>query len=164
MDEQRAEKTRKQISSTCSPPSRNIPHLIASCSSHAQTERLSKDGWYSIDRDLDRWSCRRSRIASQSLLPRQPPMRSLRSCERAKGWRRMQSGLSIDSDLVVAEPLHPCSTWLTPLPVIPEDRMGSRQTGRWMLFRYRLRLGMQDSADATGLFGRGAMSLALREQ
>lgn len=32
----------------------NISHLIASRSSNAQTESLSKDGWYSIDCDLDR--------------------------------------------------------------------------------------------------------------
>ncbi len=99
-------------------------NVLASRSSNAQTEGLRKDGWYSIDRDLNRWSLKWSRIAGQLLLPVQTPMRPMCSCERAKCWRRIRSGLSIDGDQVVSEPLHPCPAWLTSRPVVPEDRMG----------------------------------------
>lgn len=59
------------------------------------------------------------------------------------------------------EPPYPGSARLSAGPIPPQDGMRSRQTGRQRVFWRGLWQGMQDSADPTRFFSRGAMSLTV---
>ena len=130
------------------------PTAVKTVLNRCQTERGGKDCWNAeqLDRDLtSRWS---TRIASQSLCPREARVRSLRTGEdhfREAGrscGRRWQAHL----DALVSHELHAGASMRSPAPIVPE------QGSRTHLER------MQQHTDLTRLCRRTAIPLTLLAQ
>src|SRR5712691_4314048 len=122
--------------------------------SRRQTERGGKDCWDAeqLDRDLaSRWS---TRIASQSLCPREAIVRSLRTGKDhfREAGRSCGGRWQAHLDALVSHELHAGAPVRSPAPIVPEQRRGTN------LER------MQQDTDATRLRGCFPVPLTLLAQ
>ena len=97
-----------------------------------QAEEGGEGFWNPEQLDRDRASRWGTGIASQSLLPREAVVSSLRTGKRP--WRIHQEGGESSShqylQMVMAQKLHTHSSMLSPAPVTPEQRL--IPDGEWM--------------------------------
>ncbi len=126
-----------------------------------EAEKSGEFWWYPEQPDRHPASSWCSRIASQTLCPRESPM-----CPLCTGKRSSRRGLSrwgcfsqSDVDALVMKELHQLPPMGAPLPVSPQDWAIGRRSCRYFVELGGLDEGMEHRADAPRFRGLGPMPL-----
>jgi len=104
---------------------------------HIKAKGLGKRDRETMESDLKRWSRRWASVASETLLPTEPPMGPRRSGLHVRGLNILLSVLSRskgEQNGLCAQQLEPSSPDLTSLPVSPKNQAG----GCWLIGRRRV--------------------------
>jgi hypothetical protein len=135
-------------------PRRRNPVAVEAGLSRRHPERGSKGCWDAEELDRDVTSGWRTRIASQSLCPRETRVRSLRTGQDhvCGAWRSGGGWRQAHLDALVSHELHAGAPMLSAAPIAPEHRCGTHP--EWM----------QQHTHLAWLRGRAATPLTLFAQ